>query len=102
MAEGIPMPLKVDLIKTFNQSTIPLPAGEVMLFLVFITICLLLRLNRLGIIVSFIAAYRWGWIYIGSTFRNQYHDYTTGYFFFGVSVVLLYIVSLFLSMPKRE
>lgn len=91
-----------ELLKTFNHSTVPLPAGEVMFFLVFMTICLLLRMNRLGIIVAFVAAYRWGWIYFEHTFHDQYNDYITGYFFFGMSAVLLYVISLLLSTPRRN
>lgn len=46
----------------FSQATLAVPLVETTALLVAITICLLFRFSRTGLMLAFLFLYRWGWM----------------------------------------
>jgi hypothetical protein len=51
---------------TLSSAVINIPFFETAVLLLILTICLLLRWCKLGLLVAYIAVYRWGWIFLES------------------------------------
>ncbi len=92
----------IQLFEAFQHSSITLPTLEIMLLLVLITLCLLFRWNRAGLIIAYVDAYRWGWIFFNEAFKGQFQDYLVGYYIFGVSVAILYLFSWYFATHARN
>ena len=91
-----------ELFHAFQHSSITLPTLEVMLLLVAITICLLLRWNRAGLMIAYADAYRWGWMFFNESFSGQFQSYMMGYYIFGVSVAIFYMFGWYFSAHSRD
>ena len=50
----------LDLIQS---ATVSLPALEVTILLVALTVCMLFEVTRIGLVVSYLFVYRWGWLF---------------------------------------
>ena len=77
-------------MKVASEASIELPALEVTVLLVVMSICLATRHQRVGLVTTYIFAYRWGWtIFVG-------HDmsFMAGYLFFGVLTGILTVIGL--------
>ena len=91
-----------ELFHAFQQSSITLTTLEVMILLVVITLCLLMRWNRFGLIVAYVNAYRWGWQFFYESFQGQFQIYLVGYYIFGACVAIVYLFSWYFSPPHRD
>lgn len=91
---------EVSEIKSIMASgMVSLHAAEVMILLGVLTLCLLFRLNRLGIILVYLDVYRWGWMFFQDNYGKSYQNYLTGYYLFGGLVLLLFVIGIFIY-PK--
>ena len=90
-----PPPATPDLLHTFETSLVSLPASEVMVMLGLLTIFMLFRCNRIGLVVAYLFAYRWGWLFFQQSFGAQFRDYVMGYYVFGAVVFLLVVIGMF-------
>lgn len=86
----------------FDKAAVTLSVGELVALLITLALCLLLRLNRTGLVISFAFAYRWGWMFFRSDFGGQYGTYLTGYCIFGALVFILIILNSFLGYWRGE
>jgi hypothetical protein len=96
------MDVAMELLKGFEHSSILLPTWDVMILLVVITLCLLFRWNRAGLIIAYVDAYRWGWVFFNESFKGLFQTYLIGYYIFGVVVVLLYLLSWYFSDHTQD
>lgn len=88
-----------DFTHVMTSGVVTLHATEVMILLGVLTLCLLFRLNRLGMILVYLDVYRWGWMFFQDSYGKSYQNYLTGYFLFGGIVLLLFVIGIF-SEPK--
>ena len=84
--------------QVFEGSTVTTPSYEIMVLLIVTTCCLLTRWTRLGLLLSFVYVYRWGWLFMHQEFSNQPRlliaYYSTG--------ILVLIGSIIAFLSKHE
>jgi len=80
------------LVKT---TQLYLPAFEVALFVALLSLALLYRYNRAGLVVAYVFAYRWGWLVVSKLPGSA----QTSYVIRGILVGALTVVSM-LSDPQ--
>ena len=68
-----------------------------MLLLTILTLCLLLKTNRLGLVTSYVFAYRWGWLIFERSFGHDM-NFMYGYLFFGIMALTLIVISMVRSI----
>lgn len=82
------------MLQTFKQivtnASIELPAVEVTVLLVLMAICLATRHTRVGLVATYIFAYRWGWI----LFAGHSIPFLTAYLVFGMITGILTVIGL--------
>jgi len=87
------------LFARYAHITISISFFEVGFLLILLTLCLLFRFSRLGLIVGFLFAFRWGWIFLRETFiiNTTSPDYfwAVVYLFLGVTSVGLFTLNFF-------
>lgn len=77
-------------IKIVSNASIELSAMELTVLMIVISVCLATRHNRIGLVATYIFAYKWGW----SVFAGHSLSYLTGYLFFGVVTGILTVIAL--------
>ncbi|HBA83350.1 MAG TPA: hypothetical protein DCZ95_04565 [Verrucomicrobia bacterium] len=70
-----------------------LPSFEVLLLLIILTLCLLFKTSRIGLVSAYLFAYRWGWLVFESSFGNN-QSYIYGYTVFGFIALILMVISM--------
>ena len=88
-------PFMTELFTIIRHATLELPAIEVTGLIIILTICLVLRFTRTGLVTAYLFVYRWGWIF----FMGQTQDMLIGYFIFGCLVGILTVIGMLLSPP---
>lgn len=87
-------------ISGIQDASITVPLIELIILFVFLTLCLLLRLSRTGLIIAYLFIYRWGWsLYLHNIFLDHRtrNMFLTGYILFGILVLTLAIVAMMIS-----
>ncbi len=80
-----------------GQATLAIPGIEAILLLVLLTLCLLLRRTRTGLLVAYGFVYRWGLLFGTQYLKGNARLYTlflTGYIVFGILAVTLSVVAM--------
>lgn len=73
-----------------SSASIQLPALEVTVLLILMAVCLASKHTHIGLIATYIFAYRWGWsIFVG-------HDlsFLAGYLIFGILTGILTVIGM--------
>jgi len=78
-----------------REAEISAPSLEVLFLLVILSVCLLFKATRVGLLVAFLFVYRWGFLFFQENFTGDQYAFVYGYLVFGVLVVLLTIVSVY-------
>ncbi|MFH0879854.1 MAG: hypothetical protein V2A34_09090 [Lentisphaerota bacterium] len=86
-----------ELYLVLTTAEIPMPSYEVILLLCVLTLCLLFRATRIGLLTSFLFTYRWGWLIFEQTFGMQERTFVYGYFVFGFIALILAVFSMWRS-----
>lgn len=81
------------MYEAIKNIEVTVPASEIMLLLVALTVCLAFRTPRLGLLIAFIGTYRWAWIVFKVELGQAQPFYVYGYFGFGVVVVVLTLLT---------
>ncbi len=50
-----------EFVDTITKASLTLPAAEVFLLIGLVTLTLLFRFSRCGIVIAYVFSYRWGW-----------------------------------------
>ena len=85
------------LSSDLGSATLSIPMVETILLFAVLTICLLFRFSRIGLIVSYVFVYRWGWAVrqqILPDNPNITSLFTTSYMIFGLMVFTFVIVGM--------
>ena len=84
-----------------SHATISIPGMETMVLLILLTICLLFRITRTGLVMAYIFTYRWGLLFGEQYFAGDarvYNIFLTSYIVFGILVVTLAMVAMMVAM----
>jgi hypothetical protein len=82
-----------ELINLVSNSTLQLPAVEVCLALSVLSLSMVFRLTRFGLIFAYLLSYRWGW----SLFVGKSEEYMLGYLVFGMITGILTVIGMIQS-----
>lgn len=80
-----------------GSATISIPMVETLLVFAVLTVCLLFRFSRIGLIVAYVFVYRWCWAFrqqILPDNPNVYNLFTAGYLICGILVFTFAIVGM--------
>lgn len=83
-----------------SHATISIPGMEAMVLLILLTICLLFRITRTGLVMAYIFTYRWGLLFGEQYFAGDarvYHVFLTSYIVFGILVLTLAMVAMMVA-----
>ena len=83
-----------DVLSVMLHSDATLPSLEVMLLLTILTLCLLFKTNKIGLVASYIFAYRWGWLIFEKSFGHDL-TYMYGYMGFGFLALIFAVIGMF-------
>ena len=92
-------PELIDFTHVMTSGMVSLHATEVMLLLGVLTLCMLFRLNRIGMMLVYLDVYRWGWIFFQDNYGKSYQNYMLGYYLFGGLVLVLFVIGILIE-PK--
>ncbi len=82
-----------ELRAILTTATLTLPAIEVAALIIIISLCLVFKVNRVGLIVAYLFSYRWGWLLC----MGQGKEVLIPYLVFGCTVIILTVVSMLRS-----
>lgn len=88
-----------------SHETICIPATEAIVLLIVLTICLLFRITRVGLVTAYIFMYHWGLLFgeqnlAGDT--KAYHVFITSYIVFGILVLTLALVAMMMATHSNR
>lgn len=80
-----------------HGTELPIPVVETFLVFGILTICLLFRFSRVGLIVAYVFVYRWGWTVRHLIFSEDilsYNRFVIAYIVFGILVLTFTIIGM--------
>jgi len=83
-----------------SHAMISIPGIEALILLVILTICLLFRITRTGLIIAYIFTYRWGLLFGEQYFAGDaqlYNVFVSIYIVFGILVLTLAMVAMMVA-----
>lgn len=87
-----------DFLAIVRDATITLPAVELTMLLGLLTLTLVFRLARTGLLASYMFVYYWGW----SLFVGHRPKFMVGYLVFGGAVAILTAIGMFRAAREKE
>jgi len=88
-----------------SHAMISIPGMEAIVLLILLTICLLFRITRTGLVIAYIFTYRWGLLFGEQYFAGDaqvYNIFLTSYIVFGILVVTLAVVAMMVGGALRR
>jgi len=79
-----------EILDLLGNASIELPVIEVSILILILSVCLVLRLPRFGLITSYLFIYRWGLLF----FLKQGHSLLVPYLFFGFAIGVATVIGL--------
>ena len=82
-----------------------IPIVQIIFFMFFSTFCFLLRKYKLGLMISFLFVFYWGFIHSSSSFVDMMGSPNLGFFvylFFGVLIITLALVGFLQEKDFRN
>ena len=86
-----------EFLEIVNQTTVPIPTLEILALLVILTISLIFKSTRVGLLMAYLFVFRWGWLFIHATFGEEHEIFMISYLVFGAFVTALSIVMMLRS-----
>lgn len=83
-----------------SHATITIPGIEGVILLVILTMCMLFRITRTGLVIAYIFTYRWGLLFGEQYFAGDarlHSVFFTSYIVFGILVLTLATVAMMLA-----
>ncbi len=81
-----------------TKACITLPVMEITLLVLTLSLCLVFRLSKVGLIIAYIFAYRWGWMF----FMGQEQHFLVAYSITGIAVGTLTVIGMLRSHHTEE
>lgn len=70
------------IMEITRNASVTLPALEITVLLVMLSVCLLFKFARIGLFTAYVFSYKWGWM----IFANDSQKSMLGYAVFGIIV----------------
>lgn len=86
------------LIGFLSSTTISVPLGQMVLFILVISFCMIGSKFKLGLLVTYVFVFYWGFIFNQSAFIDAAGQASTGLFayaFFGILMIVVALIGLF-------
>ena len=90
----------ISLLRFFSGKDFSVPLWEVILLVLINSICLLLGRHRLGLIVSYLFVFYWGFIFNSTYFVNMMDYFAWGLYIYvisGVVMAIIFLISFFVK-----
>ena len=84
----------------FSKTTISVPLGQMVLFVILVSLCMVAGKFKLGLLTTYLFVLNWGYIFNRDLFINAAGDASMGLFayaFFGISMVIAVLIGFFTS-----
>lgn len=81
-------------VETVRHAQIAAPSLELMLLLGILTLSLVFRAVRIGLLCAYLFAFRWGWLFVNETLAKKDSFFLQAYAFLGVFVLILGIIGM--------
>jgi hypothetical protein len=78
-----------ELLQIAQKTPVPIPTIELLVLLIILTVSLVFKATRVGLLTAYIFVFRWGWLFFRETFHGQNESFLFGYLTFGALVILL-------------
>jgi hypothetical protein len=88
----------LDIISLLQNATITVPVIELCVLVTALSVFLVFKLPRIGLITAYLFVYRWGLLF----FLHQATQYLMFYLVFGFAIGVVTIVSMIWSSPPAE
>ena len=89
-----------ELWQTVAEAKATVPVPQLLVFLAVLSVCLLFRLTRTGLILSFLYTFYLGWLFCAKELIEKdpdYEVYGIGYIFFGGLILLLSVIGMIMK-----
>ena len=89
-----------ELLQLIKCASVPVPVSELILLLGSLSLCMLFRLPRLGLIFAYICTLHMGWLFCERELLShpgQSGPFVAIYFFFGGLILFLAIITMLRS-----
>ena len=86
-----------EFLEIAKQTNVPIPTLELLVLLVILTISLIFKSTRVGLLTAYLFVFRWGWLFIQETFHGQHDTFVVSYLTFGLLVTVLSVVMMIRS-----
>jgi hypothetical protein len=83
-----------EYLEIAQQTNVPIPTLELLALLVMLTISLIFKATRVGLLVAYLFVFRWGWLFFRETFHDQHDSFLFSYLAFGVLVTALSVIMM--------
>lgn len=81
-----------ELLEIIRQTNVPIPTLELLALLIILTVSLIFKATRIGLLMAYLFVFRWGWLFIHETFRGQHETFVISYLAFGALVTVLSVI----------
>ena len=85
-----------EFLEIAKQTNVPIPTLELLALLAILTVSLIFKSTRIGLLMAYLFVFRWGWLFIQETFQ-QHDTFVVSYLVFGLLVTVLSVVMMFRS-----
>jgi hypothetical protein len=86
-----------EFLEVVKQTNVPIPTLELLALLVILTISLVFKSTRVGLLMAYLFVFRWGWLFIHEMFRGQHDTFMISYLAFGAVVTVLSVIMMIRS-----
>lgn len=83
-----------------SHAMVSVPGVEAIILLMVLTVCLLFRITRIGLVVAYIFTYRWGLLFGEQYFAADaklYNVFLSSYIVFGILVLTLALMAMMIA-----
>jgi len=84
-----------EFLQILKETEISAPPIEMLLLLGILSISLVFKASRVGLLAAFLFVFRWGYVFFKENFDGDQYSFVYGYILFGLIVVVLSIISMY-------
>ncbi|HOV89884.1 MAG TPA: hypothetical protein PKW07_04145 [Syntrophorhabdaceae bacterium] len=92
----------VRIVEFLTAKEFSVPVWEVIILVVINSICLLLGKHRLGLIVSYLFVFYWGFVINKGYFIDSLGNMTWGVYVYAISGVLMVVITVIGFFVKKQ
>lgn len=85
------------LLDSIQRVEVAVPSAELMILLGLLTVALVFRAVRTGLLIAYLFAFRWGWLFFAESLAQRDVVFMQGYAAFGVLALILGILGMLQS-----